>query len=833
MLMFHGVPGAGKKTLLSQMEQLCRDERLPHARVNLREAATPGEALARVATTLKQRHRLELRQFQRVLVALAAHAGVSHPETGTVGPVVDLLLDGLGLIPLVGPFTFVLKLGKSALQDALERGMESSPFRAAVMRLGGQNELLELLERSEDELRRILIATFVADVDRAARSRKRRVVLFFENHDALCGEAESAPSTQDDWLRQLAQQTGERGHLMVIAGCDRLTWSQSLLPADGPGWLIEHPVEGLTREAAIEFLRKCGIDEPPGVAGGVTEGVLRLTNEAPDGRPTRHHCFRLTLCAEVLVRAARGAGGLPDVSVLHAPETAHSSTDSLIRCFQATLPRAMGVWLEELSLAPQFDAEFALELDAVRHHGNRRAGWRHLRRLALLEERERGFLEMHPLLREALRERVATADARVIHAWAYEYWTERARQDWQEHGYYSVEHPRWQDLVRLSVYHLCRSGDVLDEGRASLLIVRLLLDVYWWWGESLPLQFWNQLIQLVEVTLNQEPVGNPTGAGPWGRFRRILGLLREFEAAWPKGWIKDRAGWDERVRGRWGDDVVERWDWEICIQRLESLRSELALDGRFRQIAGGGVEGIPVLEGHVTALLASYLGRACSYRAAECRRAADPEAAHAFRTRAEQAFLVLERWFSHREEDALHTAWSRILLGELFLFTNQDADALASTTTALTRLGAGKRSVGAAMEGAAEAHRVRARVYLERGDCENCGSALGRALAFHSTDRDEYTGAYLRDLTHFAERLIQSRCAGAPDDARRIEAAIRAECPECATSPAPKTEGGVPSHEVPSVLAMLPAEPSPADFDAALAWFGLRYEEFLAHGEPA
>jgi hypothetical protein len=211
--MFYGVGGAGKTTLIQHLQRKCAELGLPSAMMDLAEAREADEALPRLAAYLEQRHGMQFKGFKRVMAVLAAKetGGVVTPKIvegiTTSGHIAGIALEGLGLLPVIGQIAIALKLGKDAMQLALNKAMKSNQaFSVAVGKIGGEKELFELIRRDEPELREELLRRFAADLvsslpERDAKSG--RGVLFFDQHEVLWRDERGGAFSQDAWIRQL------------------------------------------------------------------------------------------------------------------------------------------------------------------------------------------------------------------------------------------------------------------------------------------------------------------------------------------------------------------------------------------------------------------------------------------------------------------------------------------------------------------------------------------------------------------------------------------------------------------------------------------------------
>ena len=454
LLMFYGVGGAGKTTLIRHLQEKCDELKVPWAIVDLAEAREADEALSRLAAQLEQPHGIRFKGFKQAMAVLAAKetgAAVTPKVAENLSAsshIAGIALEALGLIPVIGPIAIALKLSKDATQLALGKVLKSNQgFREAVAKIGGERELFELVGRDETELLDELPRRFAADLATelpARNGNSGRCVLFFDQHEVLWRDERGGAFSQDAWIRLLREYMHERGVLMVVAGRDHLRWPEDWLEQDERGrrlWLEEHLVGGLSRIDALEFLHRSDVEDWPAdgfvMPQELQAAILRVTDEkADEGGPNSHHCYLLALCAEIVANTKAETGGYPEATVFDQVPEGEDAAEPLVSRFLTSLHnQSMVLWIEELSLTPRFDEGYALSLDVHRRHSNGRAGWERLRQLSLVDEREAGFWEMHRLLKETLRKRVGADDVKAIHTWSESYWWQKAgEEDWKRKG---------------------------------------------------------------------------------------------------------------------------------------------------------------------------------------------------------------------------------------------------------------------------------------------------------------------------------------------------------------------------------------------------------------
>jgi hypothetical protein len=545
LLMFYGVGGAGKTRLLDHLAQHCEAQTIPWATVDLSEKGGADEALPAFAAQLTQRHDLTFAGFRRVLAALRARQQGGGPsrragdqETGggaTAGRVSDLVLDALGLVPAVGQLAAVVKLAKGASQVAFKQAMRKKEFCNAVLSLGSEGELIELVEWSTEQLKAELQRRFAAELSVALTEKAgavRPAALIFDTHEALWQDTKGGAATEDAWIRLLRQYLHESRVLMVVVGRDRLCWPEDWDEADAQGrrlWLEQHVLGGLSALDARAFLHKAdaadGEAEPAAMPEPLLDAILRVTNEQPDAnRPSQHHCFLLALCTEVVASTRTTTGQYPPPEAFAGIPRGDAAAEPLVHRFLSSLHNEQMVdWLEELSLTPRFDEDCALALDAARRHYNARAGWERLLQLSLLEEWEGGFLEMHLLLCDTLRARVVPRRAQSVHAWAATYWAELAGEsDWQRRGL-AWYHRRFVDHAAALAEYRALMHEA--EQCANVPALRALGD--WWRDVDVPIPCVNEA-QARDLVLRGELLRRlPTGDSTANLQRAIAG----YEAA--------------------------------------------------------------------------------------------------------------------------------------------------------------------------------------------------------------------------------------------------------------------------------------------------------------
>jgi hypothetical protein len=833
--MYYGVAGAGKSSLMQHLQERTEEAKVPHAAIDLGETGDVVSAMARMAGQLLHHRHARFDSFKRAMTILAArHAGeMAVPITGLTAPMAshctDLMLDALDILTEVGHVAMLVKLGKSAFQTAMHGALENPRFRGLALKVGGQQDLVELMDLPLPDLETELERRFAADLCNSLPIREGKEVqgvLFLDTHEALWHDGPGGASAQDDWIRTLREHVHQRGVLMVMAGKDRLDWPDDWRerhPLRGYEWLDELHIGGLPEGDARELIHKLAagnqdLPEP------LTHAILKVTNENPPPGRSAHHCFLLTLCLEVVRETRRHQGAYPEPSVFDAIRPGHDAGCRLAERFLSSLQsQAMVSWLEELALTPHFDEEFALELDRARQYQNGRAGWDRLRRLTLVEARGDGFLELHPLLRQALEARVGGQRSAVVHRWAYQFWTDRAETRLKQDGWYSFEASSWQEAIQSSVFHLIRMGEAPVETRPALVFARLVLNVFWWWSQCLPSRFWAQLFATVEQAL--APAAGGTLPMQLQELIEVMGLLRWLDTAFPRGWSHRTD--EARVRERWGAAAAAQWSWAESVQCLEMLRTQLGLEAAERQIFQPDPEAGRSLAAEVAALNANFLGLALVNRAEELV----PDEAEPLLQRAQHFFEVNEGWFGVLRYDRLAAAYARHNAGLLHQARREWEASRRAADEAIKEVGPERFEEGCSMELTAEAYRLRCSTYLREHCPLHAGDAMGRALTygygFQATDNDEYSDAYYADLRSEAEARLLELNQTEPEAGTLFREGLRRQWQE---DPPPRPGTPLDASAGPAAgLDFLPCPAgctSEAEAERATAWFRQRASEF-------
>ena len=130
LLMYYGVAGTGKTTLLRHLQRQCDQRGVRWAAVDLKRYENVARALPQLAGELQERHRLCLNSFKRALVVLVAKEASSEVVPEVAGRSkglrrsFDIAIDGLGLVPVISLLANAVKLTKSAASAAFDVAMK-------------------------------------------------------------------------------------------------------------------------------------------------------------------------------------------------------------------------------------------------------------------------------------------------------------------------------------------------------------------------------------------------------------------------------------------------------------------------------------------------------------------------------------------------------------------------------------------------------------------------------------------------------------------------------------------------------------------------------------
>ena len=438
LLVFYGVGGIGKTTLL---RRLCADlsrpgAAVPYARFNLENVHDQAQAyrdvLLRLRSDFESEFHVAFPQFDLALaVVLASEGGQPPPLVNVSHGLGQVFTFAMELTPSLVKGTF--RLASDRVRSMVER---SEPLERWVRRVGGTDAVLALSEqfaRDDEGVSKELIRRFAQDLADGLPDRPGKAcrgVLFLDTYEALWTGRESSLGTQaralDAWVRLLIEFLLGSGVQPVIAGRDRLTWSDS-----DPDWeacLDQHLLGGVSGPDAQTFLARRGIGvAPPGPPDALQQAILLCAHTAAPDEPLSCHLLALALGADIVLNT-RAAGGDPEPALFRGVPPAKVTEELAARFLKSMHNRNLEMWVEALSLTPRFDETAALALDTERQLHTGRAGWEQLRHYSFVTAQPGGFLRIHRTMREVLRGRLDPATAQALHGWLARYWQDRGEE---------------------------------------------------------------------------------------------------------------------------------------------------------------------------------------------------------------------------------------------------------------------------------------------------------------------------------------------------------------------------------------------------------------------
>ncbi len=444
LLMFYGVGGAGKSALLDHLQLECDTLGVPWASLDLEQYREPNSGLLSMYNHLNKTYQWRFQRFERTTAVYYARFGTGSgdekPTSVLASKGIDLILDGLGLVPAIGSIASIIKIAKTGAETVWQE-------YDGLKKLGADRQTFQRLNHlNASDFHLEFVNAFAEDLIHVVPDRNGpigRCVLFFDTHESLWMDGKAGFNPNDGWIKHLRENLHDQGVLMVMAGRDSLNWGESdlgWLVTDHQNrrvWLEEHLIGGLSRKDALEFLRRADTNLYPNdpflMPPDLQEAILRVSNEAPPGQESAHFCYLLGLCAEIVSNHKRTAGAYPSADEFTRIPSGEVQQRLIGRFLQSLNNQNMVNWLEELSVTPRFDEGFALRFSERRGHRNTPADWQRLSALSLLEKHEStGFYQMHKLLRTGLLQRVPTTKVVQIHGLARELWQEISNKETED-----------------------------------------------------------------------------------------------------------------------------------------------------------------------------------------------------------------------------------------------------------------------------------------------------------------------------------------------------------------------------------------------------------------
>jgi tetratricopeptide (TPR) repeat protein len=235
----------------------------------------------------------------------------------------------------------------------------------------------------------------------------RRVVLFFDAHEAFWGSEERSFSRahffqQDEWLRRLLR-TLDPGIVKVVAGRESPRWAEANRFPIPAGDIDPHLVGHLSEADATRYLERAGI-----VEGAMRQALVAYARVAPN----EVHPLYLGLCADVVLAASKKGMILTPKDFSVVPELAQKGAELIDRLLSSVGPE-IDYAVRALSACRAFDQGVYFELGRGLHFQATKPAFDELTRFSFVWRAERrgelprpeGWYRIHDLLRRLIRER--------------------------------------------------------------------------------------------------------------------------------------------------------------------------------------------------------------------------------------------------------------------------------------------------------------------------------------------------------------------------------------------------------------------------------------------
>ena len=215
LIVFHGVGGVGKSSLLRMFRLHCKSEKIPVALASGDDAKSTLDVITRWMEDLKEDGvkfsslTKTLESYRAIQAKVDTEVKKANEQLGNIAT--KTLVTAVSMIPGVGPIGGMIGIGAEALTDWL-RGFLSKP------------DIDLLLDPAKK-----LTSDFLEDIAKAAE--KKRIVLLLDTYEQM--------SALEDWVGEAAQKI-HPNVLMVIAGRKLPDWNRVW-----SGWMMNAQVEEL------------------------------------------------------------------------------------------------------------------------------------------------------------------------------------------------------------------------------------------------------------------------------------------------------------------------------------------------------------------------------------------------------------------------------------------------------------------------------------------------------------------------------------------------------------------------------------------------------------
>ncbi len=399
VLVYWGLAGIGKSRLKRELRErlTARDDGALWAEVDfaLPTMRDPQTALFSLRRQLSERHSVAFPTFDLVYAYLWK---LTRPNTAPVdegkplfeaGSMAASLLSSMGV-----PF---VSLAANLVEKA------SGPLKAWWVKRGREDlKTISRLEAAEIEER--LPAYFAEDLVEHRQGCPRVSVLFLDTYEALFADVRSEEQRllRDEWVRELTLQLPFA--LCVVCGREKLDWEH--LDPDWSEALEQHQLEGLPDEDARELL----------VSARVTDSALqdRITRE------TGNVPFLLDLALDTMEEIRRRGRDVGPEDFTGFEATAEAR---MAERFLRYLSPAEQDTVEVLSVPRLFDDQLFRDLCVSFNTQFPLGHFREICRFSFVLERSFGVYQMHDIMAESLRTRLARRDPerlRGIHSFLFQ-----------------------------------------------------------------------------------------------------------------------------------------------------------------------------------------------------------------------------------------------------------------------------------------------------------------------------------------------------------------------------------------------------------------------------
>jgi tetratricopeptide (TPR) repeat protein len=313
-----------------------------------------------------------------------------------------------------------------------------------------------------DELPRLFAEDLNASI--AQQDSFRRIVLFFDAHEAFWGHQRDLPEEvffqRDEWLRCLLRALDlSAGIVVVVAGREKPRWAEANQSTRIPQQYLDTQFVGhFSAVDARDYLQKADIKD-----AALQQSLIDYASVAAD----EVHPLYLGLCADVVLAArAQGKVLTPD-DFPTAPETPDKSR-ALINRLLKYVAKEVEVAVHALCACRAFDFELYLKLGQALHfHATRAAFFYILTRFSFVwqaQQRGENWYRIHDLLRR-LDDESGNETTRHAHEVLEQHYRERGevaeaiyhanRLDWERGVNEWVE--VFNKALELSCYEQCRT----------------------------------------------------------------------------------------------------------------------------------------------------------------------------------------------------------------------------------------------------------------------------------------------------------------------------------------------------------------------------------------